>query len=710
MTLEQRTRRRLSAGSFHPLGATPGVDGTNFALFSKHATDVFLELFDAADGPPTDVIQLAQRTRHVFHTFVQGVGPGQLYGYRVCGPYEPANGHRFNPAKLLVDPYAKALTGKPRNVANLLLGYDPTSAARDLAVDARDDGHLVPKAIVIDDAFDWQGDSPPAIPFEQLVIYETHLKGFTAHPSSKVAHPGTYLGFIDKIPHLVELGVNAVELLPIHDRLVADFLIEKGLTNYWGYDTLAFFAAETAYRASPRAGDEVGELKTLVRALHRAGIEVILDVVYNHTPEGSELGPTLSLRGVDNATYYELVGPPDAPRRYYMNWTGCGNSLDLANPHVIRFVMDSLRYWATVFHVDGFRFDLASVLGRSHGAFQQAATFFQVVAQDPVLSRVKLIAEPWDLGTYQVGNFPIDWSEWNGKFRDTVRKFEKGDPGMVPDLASRLSGSSDLYGDDGRQPYNTINFVTCHDGFTLWDLVSYNAKANAANLEDNRDGTDDNASWNSGAEGPTDDPAILALRRQRAKNLIVKLLFSAGAPMLLAGDELLRTQRGNNNAYCQDNELSWIDWTARDRNAEFFRFVQRAIAFTRRYPVLQRKTFFSGRDANQDQFADLAWFGPDLAPPRWGDPELRTLAYLLDGTEHAQAGDYLLFVIHNASWRAVEFQLPAPGDHRRWHRVVDTSLTTGDFLAAGEEVALVPAHAYAVAARSAVVLLATRRT
>jgi isoamylase len=703
---EQRTDRIVSSGHFHPLGATPMRDGTNFALLSRHATEVYLELFDAPDGPPTDVIRLAQRTRHVFHAFVYGVAPNQLYGYRVCGPYDPAHGHRFNPAKLLIDPYAKALTGKPRSTAGLLLGYDTASSVRDLAIDTRDDSHLVPKAVVIDDAFDWDGDVPPAVPFEELVIYEVHLKGFTAHPSSKVTHPGTYLGFIEKIPHLVELGVNAVELLPLHDRMVGDFLVDKGLTNYWGYDTLAFFAAESSYRAGQRAGDEVVELKTLVRALHRAGIEVILDVVYNHTAEGSELGPTLSLRGVDNAMYYELVGPPDAPGRYYMNWTGCGNSLNLASSHTIRFVMDSLRYWTETMHVDGFRFDLASVLGRSNGAFQQAATFFQVVSQDPVLSRVKLIAEPWDLGTYQVGNFPIDWSEWNGKFRDTVRKFEKGDAGLVPELASRLSGSSDLYGDDGRQPYNGINFVTCHDGFTLWDLVSYNAKANAANLENNRDGTDDNASWNSGVEGPTDDPAILQLRRQRAKNLIVKLLFSAGSPMLLGGDEMLRTQRGNNNAYCQDNELSWIDWGGRERNADFFRFVQRAIAFTRRYPVLQRKAFFSGRDANANNYPDLAWLGSDLAPPQWGDPELRAIAYLLDGTEHTRAGDYLLFVIHNASWSPVGFDLPPPGGERRWHRVADTSLVTGDFLADGEEVVVDPAGHYRSAPRSAVVLLA----
>jgi isoamylase len=704
MTLEHRTTRAVTPGTFHPLGATPTVEGTNFALYSKHATEVFLELFDEVAGPPTDVIRLAHRMRHVFHAAVDGVRAGQLYGYRVRGPYEPKRGHRFNEHKLLIDPYAKAIAGTARNEDNLLLGYEAASPLHDLSFDTRDDAHLVPKAIVVDDAFDWQGDAPPMIPFEEMVIYEVHLKGFTAHSSSGVSSPGTYLGFIEKIPHLVELGVNVVELLPLHQRMVADFLTKQGLTNYWGYDTLGYFAPESAYRASPRPGAEVEELKTLVRELHRHGIEVILDVVYNHTAEGSELGPTLSLRGIDNATYYELTGPPDEPGRFYMNWAGCGNSLELAKSHVIRFVMDSLRYWATVMHVDGFRFDLASVLGRTQGVFQQAASFFDAVAQDPVLSRVKLIAEPWDLATYQVGNFPIDWSEWNGKFRDTVRKFEKGDPALVPDLASRVSGSSDLYGHGGRQPYNTINFVTCHDGFTLWDLVSYNAKQNAANLEDNRDGTNDNASWNSGAEGPTDDPAIARLRRQRAKNLMIQLLFSAGTPMLLGGDELLRTQRGNNNAYCQDNDVSWFDWTARDRNADFFGFVKSAIAFTKRYPALQRKTFFSGIDANLDQFVDLRWYGFDLDDPRWGDPELRTIAFLLDGAENATAGDYLLFIIHNASWHPMTIRIPAPGPTRSWRRVVDTSLPTDDFIIDG--VALAPADIYLASPRSSVVLLA----
>jgi glycogen operon protein len=710
--LEPKTTRKVTAGSFHPLGATLLSDGVNFAIYSRDATDVFLELYDRPDSEPTDRIRLENRARFVFHAFVRGLRAGQLYGFRVRGPYDPKNGLRFNENKLLLDPYARAVTGKPRNEANLLLGYDAADPARDLSFDARDSGRVMPKAIVVDDAFDWGGDHPPQTPFEQTIVYEVHLKGFTADPSSRVKSPGTYLGFIEKIPHLVELGVTAVELLPLHERVVGDFLLNRGLTNYWGYDTIGFFAPESAYRASERPGAEVHEFKTLVRELHRAGLEVILDVVYNHTAEGSELGPTLSMRGVDNATYYALTGSSDHPRRWYENWTGTGNVLAAWNPHVIRFIMDSLRYWVEQMHVDGFRFDLASVLGREGGRFQGAASFFDVVSQDPVLSRVKLIAEPWDLGAYEVGNFPVDWSEWNGRFRDTVRRFEKGDSGQVRELGYRLTGSSDLYGDDGRSAYNTINFVTCHDGFTLHDLASYDRKHNEANGEDNRDGSDDNASWNSGAEGGTDDPAVLALRLQRAKNLVLTLLFSAGTPMLLGGDELLRSQRGNNNAYCQDNAISWFDWALREKNAAFFRFVREAIAFTRRYPVLQRRTFFSGRDVNADQRPDIEWYGFDLDDPHWDDPELRTVAYQLDGAEADRgAGDYLVFVILNADWNTHTVRIPPAGGDRRWHRVVDTAQAAGDGEGDGtdfRETLLLPDDVVTASPRSTIVLLARR--
>jgi glycogen operon protein len=634
------------------------------------------------------------------------VRAGQLYGYKVRGHFDPARGLRFNEHKLCLDPYAKAVSGKVRNVDNLLLAYDPGSPLRDLSLDTRDSSRVMPKAVVVDDRFDWQGDTPPQLPYEQLVIYEIHLKGFTAHPSSGARHPGSYLGFIDKIPHLLELGVNAVELLPLHERFVGDFLLDKDLTNYWGYDTLAFFAPESAYRAGDRLGAEVDEFKTMVRELHRAGIEVILDVVYNHTGEGNELGPTLSLRGIDNSTYYALAGGPSDPGRYYMNWSGCGNSLDLSNPQTMRLVMDSLRYWVEVMHVDGFRFDLASVLGREEGRFRNMASFFDTVAQDPSLSRVKLIAEPWDLSSYEVGNFPVDWSEWNGRFRDNVRKFVKGDSGQVGELGARVTGSADLYGDDGRLPYNTVNFVTCHDGFTLQDLVSYNHKHNEQNGEESRDGCNSNHSWNCGVEGETSDPEVLRLRRQLAKNCICHLFLSAGTPMLLGGDELLRTQGGNNNAYCQDNAISWYDWTLTEKNRDFFDFVKKVIAFTRRWPVFQRRAFFSGRDTNRDDRPDIRWYGPNLAQPAWGDPELRTLAYQLDGAEADRgAGSYLVFVIYNADWQGKAMRIPEPGAGRRWYRVTDTSLPAdADFVADGVE--LVPADTYLASPRSTVLLLA----
>ncbi len=707
-TLATSTKRRVDRGKFYPLGATREPGGVNFALYSKHATDVFLLLFDSPYGEPTDIIKLEARTRLVFHAFVQGVKAGQLYGFKVRGPFDPARGYRFNEHKLLVDPYARALSGKPKNVDNILLAYDPQSHARDLSMDLRDSSAFVPKAIVIDERFDWKGDQAPLLPLEKLVIYEVHLKGFTAHASSKVQSPGTYLGFIEKIPHLVELGINAVELLPIQERMVGDFLIDKGLTNYWGYDTLGFFAPESAYRASRELGAEVNEFKTLVRALHAAGIEIILDVVYNHTAEGSELGPSVSFRGIDNTTYYVLTGPPHEPGRYYENWSGCGNSLNVGDPHVIRFVMDSLRYWVEHMHVDGFRFDLASVLGREDGRFHSAASFFDTISQDPVLSRVKLIAEPWDLSAYEVGNFPVDWSEWNGRFRDNVRKFERGSGGQVKELGFRLTGSSDLYADDGRSAYNSVNFVTCHDGFTLRDLVSYDHKHNDANLEDNRDGTNDNASWNSGAEGETDDAAIEHLRRQRAKNYLCELLFAAGTPMLLGGDEVLRTQRGNNNAYCHDNELSWFDWSLVDENRDFFEFTKHVLDFVRRFPVLRRRTFFTGRDSNLDDRPDIRWYGMNLDNPSWNDPELRTIAYQLDGAEaDVGAGNYLVFVILNAHWEAKNVRIPEPGAGRTWRRIVDTTLPAGeDFLADGKERVLDPADAYHAAPRSTVVLLA----
>jgi isoamylase len=706
-SLRTMTDKKVSAGVDCPLGATLCGGGVNFALFSRSADQVFLLLFDDPLGKPTDIIPFENRRRFVWSSFVHGLKAGQLYGYKVAGAHDPARGLRFNEQKLLLDPYAKAVTGKATNENNLLLPYDPLSSGLDLSLDDRDNSKSMPKCVVVDDAFDWQGDAPLDMPLQELVIYEVHVKGFTAHSSSKVARPGSYLGFIEKIPYLQRLGVNAVEVLPIHEFFVEDFLRTRGLTNYWGYNTLAFFAPESSYGTASYPGCQVAEFKTLVRELHRAGIEIILDVVFNHTGEGNELGPMLSFKGIDNPSYYCLTGPPDQPLRYYMNWTGCGNSLNLSNPSVIRLVMDSLRYWVEVMHVDGFRFDLASVLGRDEGSFRPSAPFFDAVAQDPVLIRTKLIAEPWDLGTYQVGNFPVEWSEWNGRFRDTVRRFGKGDGGQVRELAARLAGSPDLYGDDGRSAYNSINFITCHDGFTLMDLFSYNGKHNEANLEDNRDGTDDNNSWNCGCEGPTDNPDVERLRKQLVKNYLCMLLFASGTPMILGGDEFLRTQRGNNNAYCQDNEISWFDWSEVERNADIVEFFRKAVALTRRCTILQRRKFFLGQDLNADNVPDIAWFGDDLGGPAWDDSELRALSYQLDGGEEPSAlGDYRLFLILNADYRRQTVQLPELPAPKRWRRVIDTSLCSGqDICDSGAEVALDPANVYIVNPRSTVVML-----
>jgi glycogen operon protein len=705
--LEHKTNRKISGGRYYPLGATLCEKGVNFALYSQHGSEVYLLLFDRPDGDPTDVIKLENRTKYIWYTFVHGLKTGQLYGYKIKGEFNPAHGLRFNDNKLLIDPYAKALTGKSKNKDNLLLAYDPNSPVRDLSKDGRDSTSLVPKSIVVDDHFDWKGDVPPNIPLQELIIYEIHLKGFTAHGSSGVKNPGTYLGFIEKIPYLKGLGINAVEFLPLHEFYVEDFLLSKGLTNYWGYNTIGFFAPESSYCTKKFLGCQVNEFKTLVRELHKAGIEIIMDVVYNHTGEGNELGPTLCFKGIDNPTYYCLTGTSKEPYRYYVNYTGCGNSFNLANPAVIRLVMDSLRYWVEVMHVDGFRFDLASVLGREDGFFQKSASFFDAIAQDPALNHIKLIAEPWDIGTYQVGNFPVDWSEWNGKFRDTVRKFGKGDGGQVKDLGWRLTGSADLYGEDGRSAYNSINLITCHDGFTLHDLVSYNHKHNEANLEDNRDGSNDDNSWNGGVEGETDDVNVITLRKQLIKNYFCYLLFSCGTPMILGGDEFMRTQKGNNNAYCQDNEISWFQWERVKENSDILYFFKKAIAFEKRYTILQRRKFFLGMDLDVDHVPDLTWFGKDLGKPFWEDPELRTLCYQFDGGEEkSELGDYHLFFILNADFNLQPISLPELTEGKQWYRVIDTSLKSGeDFLDVGKEIRIDPPDHYLANPRSTVVLI-----
>ncbi len=709
MEVEPRTTKTVTKGAPFPLGATLCGDGVNFAIYSKHATKVFLQLFDTPDAEPTDIICLPNRDKFIWHAHIEGLKAGQLYGYKVDGEYHPEWGLRFNSSKLLLDPYAKAVDGKFRNVDNLLLPYDPRPGAGDQFLDGRDDSAIVPKCIVIDDAFDWQNVRAPDLELEQLVIYEVHVKGFTAHSSSGVRSPGTYLGFIEKIPHLTHLGVNAVELLPVHEYYVDDFLVQKGLTNYWGYNSIGFFAPESSYSSRRAPGCQVTEFKTLVRELHKAGIKVILDVVYNHTGEGNEMGPMICFRGVDNLSYYSLTGPADAARRFYMNWTGCGNSLNFDSPPVIRLVMDSLRYWSETMHVDGFRFDLASVLGRTEdGSFRSSAAFFDAVSQDPVLNRVIMIAEPWDIGTYQVGNFPVDWSEWNGRFRDTMRCFSKSDAGQVAEVGWRLTGSADLYGEDGRSAYNSVNFVTCHDGFTLHDLVSYNSKHNELNGENSQDGAADNNSWNCGVEGETGDLAVLALRKQMMKNHACHLFFASGTPMMLGGDEFARSQRGNNNAYCQDNEISWFDWTAISRNSDLVEFFRKAIAFTRRFPVLQRRKFLLGKDLDADGVPDLTWFAPDGGEPRWQDENSRTLCYQLDTSDDGARLDVdRLFFILNAHFEPQWVKLPALGASHSWRRAIDTSLPSGaDFVEPGQEVRIDPPDHYIANPRSTVVLLA----
>jgi isoamylase len=711
MPLSHRTTKTVVKGREYPLGATVVDGGVNFALYSRNAAAVHLLLFDKPNDQPTDVIELQNRDKFIWHAEVRGVGAGQLYGYKVEGDYRPEWGLRFNDAKLMLDPYAKAVSAKFRNDDNLLLAYEAHPGGGEFVKDTRDTTISSPKAIVInDDAFDWQGDRTPDFKLEQLFIYEVHVKGFSAHPSSKVKSPGTYLGFIEKIPHLQRLGVNAVELLPVHEFYVDDFLIARGLTNYWGYNSIGFFAPEFSYSSHSTPGCQVTEFKTLVRALHKAGIKVILDVVYNHTGEGSELGPSLAFRGIDNPSYYSLTGPPDQSRRYYMNFTGCGNSLNFESSAVIRLVMDSLRYWVEAMHVDGFRFDLASVLGREeNGAFRSSGPFFEAVAQDPVLNRAILIAEPWDIGTYQVGNFPVDWSEWNGRFRDTVRRFTKGDAGQLADLGWRLTGSADLYGDDGRSAYNSINFITCHDGFTLNDLVSYNGKHNEANSENNNDGSNDNNSWNCGAEGETTDAGVLTLRRQLMKNHACALLFASGTPMLLGGDEFARTQRGNNNAYCQDNTIGWFDWDLAAKNDDLVEFFRKAISLVRRYPILQRRKFALSEDLDTDKVPDFRWFGTsdDGGGPHWNDPEARTVCLQLDAsTERGELTGEQLFFIYNANFASKWVNLPALDNGAQWRRAIDTSLAAGmDFAENGEEIALNPSDHYIANARSTVVLI-----
>jgi isoamylase len=594
-----------------PLGAEWDGNGTNFSLFSENAERVELCLFDD-EGEETRV-EVSERTALNWHCYLPGVGPGTRYGYRVHGPYAPAEGNRFNNHKLLIDPYAKAIEGVISwNDANVL-PYVPTGADdADLEADDEDSALAIPKSVVIDPAFDWQGDRPPKTPFADTIIYETHVKGFTMrHPHVREDLRGTYAGLASEpaLEYLVSLGITAVELLPVHHIADESFLVEKGLRNYWGYSTIGYLAPHSEYAATGRRGEQVREFKGMVKALHGAGIEVILDVVYNHTAEGNHLGPMLSFKGIDNRSYYRLM--PDDPR-HYMDFTGTGNSLNPVHPSVLRLIMDSLRYWVTECHVDGFRFDLASALAREFYDVDRLSAFFDTIHQDPVLSQVKLIAEPWDVGPggYQVGNFPVLWSEWNGVYRDTMRDYWRNQAGHDA-FASRITGSADLYKDEGRDPIASINFITAHDGFTLADLVSYNEKHNEANGEGNQDGTDDNRSWNLGAEGPTDDPGIIEVRARQQRNFLATLLLSQGTPMLLGGDEMSRTQGGNNNAWCQDNEISWYDWDDEERYRELLDFTRRLIELRQKHPVLHRERYLVGEEQKGSGLPDVWWFRAD---------------------------------------------------------------------------------------------------
>ena len=680
--------RRVWPGSPVPIGATWDGQGTNFAIFSEHATAVELCLFAHPDDPAeAQRVHLRERTDNVWHGYLPDVRPGQAYGYRVRGPYAPAEGHRFNPAKLLIDPYAKAISDQLR-WNDALAGYPLRSADpdRDLMVDSADSAAVIPRSIVVESAFTWGDDRPPGIPWNRTLIYECHVKGMTMlHPDVPEDLKGTYLGLVTDpiLDHLSSLGVTAVELLPIHHVAHERRLLEQGLTNYWGYSSIGYFAPDVRYasRTGP-AGRQVPEFKSMVKRFHQAGFEVILDVVYNHTGEGNQLGPTLSFRGIDNARYYRL--DPENPRRH-ADFTGCGNTVDLRHPRTVQLVIDSLRYWVEEMHVDGFRFDIAPVLGRDDHGFNPEADFFKLVRQDPVLSHVKLIAEPWDLGPdgYQTGRFPVGWSEWNDKYRDVVRHFWRGNPGRVGDLASRLSGSSDLYETSGRTPLASVNFVTCHDGFTLQDLVSYEVKHNEANLEDNRDGTNHNLSRNWGVEGPTEAAHVVRMRERIKRNLLATLAFSQGVPMLSHGDELGRTQLGNNNAYCQDGPITWIDWQLTPQKKELLEFTRRVFAIRATNPVLRRRTFFLHEPEATDEARDLTWLRPDgqeMTADDWTDQGNHVLGMLIRGEAPEEVdergrplrGDSLLLLL-NGGARTKQFTLPPLTRAGTWTGLLDTS-------------------------------------
>ncbi len=676
--------RAIFPGKPYPLGAKWDGSGANFSIFSEHAEAVDLCLFHES-GIQTECIRLPEVTAFVWHGYLQGISPGQHYGYRVHGPWQPELGHRFNPAKLLVDPYAQAISGVVR-WDDTVFPYKFGGDNPDLNIDDHDNAASVPKSVVVNPYFDWDQDRLPKVPLDESVIYETHVRGFSLrNPEVAESLRGTYAGLASpaSIRHFKRLGITAVELLPVHHFVADKQLVDRGLSNYWGYNTLAYLSPVSRYSSTrDTAGQQIAEFKSMVKALHREGIEVILDVVYNHTAEGNQLGPMLSLKGIDNLTYYRTVA--DNPR-YYMDYTGTGNTLNVRHPQVLKLIMDSLRYWVTEMHVDGFRFDLAATLARELHDVDRLSGFFDIIHQDPTLADAKMIAEPWDVGEggYQVGNFPVSWAEWNGKYRDTVRRYWKGDGGQLNDLGYRLTGSSDLYRADGRQPYASINFVTAHDGFTLRDLVSYNEKHNEANGENNQDGTNDNASSNMGAEGPTDNPDINRARERQMRNLLATLILSQGVPMISGGDEISRTQNGNNNAYCQDNEISWYNWEITPEKESLLDFTARLIGLRKAHPNLRRRKFFQDRSIHNTEGRDIAWYGTDggeLPDSEWSEGWIRALGLLLNGKTLGTvdaAGEPLtddsFLLLLNAHHEPVTFVLPPAPEEGNWQMIIDTN-------------------------------------
>jgi isoamylase len=670
-------------GQAYPLGATWDGNGVNFALFSENATAVEICLFDHENDTTESVrVFLPEHSHQVWHGYIPGIQPAQLYGFRVHGPYDPENGYRFNPNKLLMDPYAKAISGVI-NWHDSLFAYDFNDEGADLSFSDSDSAPYIPKCVVIDPAYEWEGDKPPRTSYHNSIIYELHVKGFTKlHPDIPEEIKGSYaaLGHPVTIQYLKDLGVTAIELMPVHQFVNDHHLQENGLSNYWGYNTIGFFAPDIRYASRSHRGAHVDEFKDMVKALHKAGIEVILDVVYNHTAEGNEMGPTLSFKGIDNSTYYRLV---EDNKRYYMDYTGTGNTLNANLPAVLKLMMDSLRYWIQEMHVDGFRFDLAPTLARELHEVNRLSAFFDIVHQDPVISQVKLIAEPWDIGEggYQVGNFPPGWAEWNGKYRDCIRDYWRGSDSMLGEFAQRFTGSPDLYQDDNRRPTASINFLTAHDGFTLHDLVSYNEKHNDANGENNNDGEDHNRSWNCGVEGPTDDQGIIDLRNQQKRNFLTTLFLSQGVPMLVAGDELGKTQQGNNNAYCQDNEISWIDWENADQ--ELLNYTKKLINIKKSHPSFGRRRWFQGQNVKGTGVHDIAWFLPEgdlMEEHNWSEDYAKSLGVFLNGKGLHSVGltgekiiDHSFYVIFNAYHDELEYRLPIADYAEHWIKVLNTA-------------------------------------